>query len=204
LPDLVALSQGHAIAAGAWAVPLYALADLKLVLPANAKGKAQIWVTLVGVDGAVLVEKKSTLVIDPSTAATTPRGGTSGLLLVPASPPETAPAERPGRGAPDAQVAQVAPLPADRERATKLLKEGDQHMAKGNIAAARMVYELAADAGLAQGAMALAATYDPAELARLSVRGIQSDMREARRWYDRARQLGAKDAEQRLQRLGAN
>jgi hypothetical protein len=51
--------------------------------------------------------------------------------------------------------------------------------------------------------MAHAATYDPTELARLSVRGIQPDMREARRWYDRARQLGAKDADQRLHRLGA-
>ena len=41
-------------------------------------------------------------------------------------------------------------------------------------------------------------TFDAAELARLSVRGIQPDPKEARRWYERARQLGASDAEERL------
>ena len=52
--------------------------------------------------------------------------------------------------------------------------------------------------------MALAATYDAAELSRLGVRGLQPDRAVARRWYERARQLGAAEAEQRLRRLGAN
>jgi TPR repeat protein len=95
-----------------------------------------------------------------------------------------------------------APAP-DREWALKLTKEGDQHLSQGNVAAARNVYELAAEAGLAQAAMALAGTYDAAELARLNVRGVEPNSREAQRWYERARQLGAADAEQRLRRLGA-
>jgi TPR repeat protein len=65
------------------------------------------------------------------------------------------------------------------------------------------LYEFAADAGLAQGAMALAATFDADELAKLGVRGVASDPKEARRWYERARQLGATDAPQRISRLGA-
>ena len=69
---------------------------------------------------------------------------------------------------------------------------------------ARLFYERAADAGLAQAAMSLAATFDADELAKLQVRGIQADAKEARRWYERARQLGAAEAEQRLRRLGAN
>ena len=75
-------------------------------------------------------------------------------------------------------------------------------MADGGIAQARLLYERAAEAGLAQGAMAMAATYDPAELQRLGVRGLKPDQDQARRWYERARQLGAADAEQRLRRLG--
>ena len=84
------------------------------------------------------------------------------------------------------------------------MKKGDEQLAEGNVAAARLFYERAADAGLAQGAMALAATFDGAELARLGVRGIQPDPKQARRWYERARQLGANDAEERLRRIGTN
>ena len=43
-----------------------------------------------------------------------------------------------------------------------------------------------------------------AELERLNVRGIQPDAKEARRWYERARQLGATDTNKRLERLGAH
>jgi hypothetical protein len=52
--------------------------------------------------------------------------------------------------------------------------------------------------------MALAGTFDSAELARLQARGIAADRKEARRWYERARQLGAGGADQRLRRLGTN
>lgn len=85
----------------------------------------------------------------------------------------------------------------------RLVKRGDEQLADGGIAQARLLYERAADAGLAQGAMALAATYDPDELDRLGVRGLQPDGATAARWYERARQLGAVEAAQRLQRLGA-
>ena len=97
-----------------------------------------------------------------------------------------------------------ATTPQDRERALRLVKKGDEQLAEGNVAAARLFYERATDAGLAQGAMALAATFDGVELARLGVRGIQPDAKEARRWYERARQLGAGEAEGRLARLGGS
>ena len=105
--------------------------------------------------------------------------------------------------APPPPVTQPA-TPQDRERALRLVKKGDEQLTEGNVAAARLFYERAADAGLAQGAMALAGTFDAAELARLGVRGIQPDTKEARRWYERARQLGASDAEARLARLGGS
>jgi TPR repeat protein len=91
-----------------------------------------------------------------------------------------------------------------RERALRLVKKGDEQLADGGIAQARLLYERAADAGLALGAMSMAATYDPIELQRLGVRGLKPDQDQARRWYERARMLGAPEAEQRLRRLGAN
>ena len=182
LPPMVALSEGHFIGPGSWAVPLRALPNLKIIIPAGAQGSSEFVVTLVALDGAELDEKKSRLIVRD--------GSTPGL---PKAPALTA-----------APLVKVPALnPEDRQRALKLTREGDRHMAQGNIAAARQVYELAAEAGLAQAAMALAATYDAAELARFNVRGIEPNAKEAQRWYERARRLGAAEAEQRLLRLGA-
>jgi hypothetical protein len=52
--------------------------------------------------------------------------------------------------------------------------------------------------------MALAATFDADELAKLNVHAVKPNPKEARRWYERARQLGAADAEQHITRLGAH
>jgi hypothetical protein len=205
LPPTVALSEGHSLGPGAWTVPLRALPGLKILIPAAMQDRTEFVVTLMAVDGAELDEKRSTLVVhDPARP-----DHQSGIRAPPAinmlgvSPSQPMAPERPARLAPP-QVGTPATKSQDREWALKLAKEGDRHLAQGNLAAARQVYEMAAEAGLAQAAMALAATYDAAELARLNVRGIEPNAKEAQRWYELARQLGAGEAEQRLRRLGAN
>jgi len=109
-----------------------------------------------------------------------------------------APPPRPEVAAPKTAIG-----PEERERALRFLKRGDEELEDGRVAPARLLYERAAEMGLAQAAMALAATYDAAELAKLKLRNVQPDAREARRWYERALALGAGDAGERLQRLGA-
>jgi hypothetical protein len=201
LPPTAALSEGHAIGPGSWAVPLSALPTLKMTLPAGLGGRSDITITVVNVDGTVLVDAKTTLVVaSPAASSATGPPPTSASMLragveVP-SPPSVGKA---GVAAPGP----ASMTPEDRERATRLLKKGDEQMAEGNIASARLFYERAAERGLAQAAMALAATFDAAELARHKVRGLQADAVQAKRWYERARELGASDADQRLKRLGA-
>jgi hypothetical protein len=201
LPPLAALSAGYSIAPGAWAVPLATLPNLKIVLPGAVNGRSLIKASIVSSDGAVLAEAQSTLVVVPR--ATPPK------VATPVESPSTAPPPSArGQLAPRAVPLQSAPPPKslsveERERALRLVKRGDEQLAEGGIAQARLLYERAAEAGLAQGAMALAATYDPDELARLGVVGIQPDRATAARWYERARALGATEAAQRLQRLGA-
>jgi hypothetical protein len=177
LPAMAALSDGHVIAPGSWAIALNALPNLKILVPAGVTGTADVVVTLVGLDGAVLAEAKSTLVVRGAIAA--PK------LLVPESR--------------DAGL-----TPQDRQRALGFIKRGDDLMTAGNVEAARLFYERAADAGLAQGALALAATFDPDELNRRQVvGGLQPDPVAARRWYERARELGADEADEPLRRLSA-
>jgi hypothetical protein len=62
------------------------------------------------------------------------------------------------------------------------MKKGDEELEAGNVSAARLLYEFAADAGLAQAAMALAATFDADELAKLNIpedlaREVRRDVR---------------------------
>ena len=100
------------------------------------------------------------------------------------------------------------PAPAivrdDRERALKLKQKGDEQLTQGLIAPARLLYERAADLGLAQAALALAATYDEAALARSNLRGVSPDPQAAAHWYERARLLAARDPDRQVPSLGRN
>ena len=210
LPPMAALSAGYLIEPGSWAIPLWALPGLKITLPIPTEGSFVVLVTLVAIDGSgVLVEARSTLVVSAAPPASTDAHPdtppTAASRSFAAGAPSLArPAEREERTDPAPHIATPAMVPEDRERALKLVKKGDEAMADGLVAPARLLYERAADLGLAQAAMALAGTYDAAELTRPNLRGIRPDAKEAKRWYERARQLGAGDANERLRRLGAN
>jgi hypothetical protein len=189
-PRSVSLTEGHAIAPGSWAVPLIALRSLKAIVPAGISGRNEITISLVAADGTTLVETKTALVVGP------PR-----VLAAPADPrlsepKRVPPAPPPSRGSRLSDE--------EKARAERLLAVGDRHLEQGNIAAARMFYQHAADAGLAAGALKMAATYDPAELRRLEAVAVTPDRNEARKWYERARELGAPEAEGRLARLVGN
>jgi TPR repeat protein len=192
LPSMAALSEGYSIGPGSWAVPLQALADLKITLPIAAEGRADVSVSLVAVDGSVLAEVRTTLVVSapPRSSARSPPEVPAPALPAERSEPTTQTPSPPTIG-----------LPVDRERALQLLKKGEEQLAQGLVAPARLLFERAADLGLAQAAMALGATYDAAELDKPNLRGISPDAKQAKRWYERARQLGASEADIRLRRL---
>lgn len=82
-----------------------------------------------------------------------------------------------------------------------MVQRGEIFLKQSNVAAARQFFRRAADIGLAAGAMRLAATYDPIELATQPMIGLEPDPKEASRWYERARELGATEAGARLSRL---
>jgi len=95
--------------------------------------------------------------------------------------------------------------PASADDASEIaakMKIGAELMAHGDVTAARMMFERAAEAGEAAAAFALAETYDPAVLRRLRLRGgIAPDVALARRWYEKARDLGSITAPERIVRL---
>jgi hypothetical protein len=185
LPAAAALSEGHAIGPGAWAVPLVGLASLAVIVPVGLQGRWDVVIGLVTIDGTVLTESKTALVIAPA------------QLIAPGNKGET----------PSTNVASLGPAvgppvnTAERERAFGLHAKGQEQLGRGNIYSARMFFQRAAEAGLAEGALAAGGTFDPAELAKMKVIGLTPDIAAARRWYEKARELGAGEAAERLRRL---
>jgi len=165
---------------------VFATTTLKANVPAGAAGRHEIVLTLVRIDGTPLAEARTSLLVAPgsTTRASTPEPGYAATAR---------PAEM---SAKDAE--RVQRIAAQGER---FIAQGDQYLSEGDMAAARQFFQRAADLGYAPGAMRLATTYDPTELARLRSTSIAPDPEQARRWYERARELGAPDAEERLARL---
>jgi DnaJ domain len=75
---------------------------------------------------------------------------------------------------------------AQREQALHLHDKGLEQIGQGNVLAARGFFALAAKAGLKRSIRALAGTYDPEQLNKLGVLGMQPDVDTARTWYEKA------------------
>jgi TPR repeat protein len=95
-----------------------------------------------------------------------------------------------------------SPTPAELEQAVRMLDKGQQFLAQGNIVIARAYFARAAELGSAVAALRLAETYDPHEPGHL-VYGLRRDPSEARKWYQRAVELGVSEAKEKLRRLGS-
>lgn len=139
----------------------------------------------------------------PSASAPSPNAPAPLPPALPLPKAELAPAPPPQPAAGTAAAPTSPPLSAEaRARAEVLLARGGALLRDGDIVSARLFFERSADAGLAEGALALGGTYDPHELARLKVHGLKPEPAMARRWYEKARDLGSPAAADRLARLG--
>jgi TPR repeat protein len=89
----------------------------------------------------------------------------------------------------------------DPEDIKRLIKQGEQFAAAGDLVTARLVFQRAAEAGDATAALAMGASYDPIVLAKLGFRGISADVGKARSWYEKAKEFGSPEAPRRLELL---
>ena len=106
--------------------------------------------------------------------------------------------------APAARTGNEAAAPSktlDAETLAALMTRARSLLALGDIAAARLLLERAANAQDATAAFLLARTYDPAVLGVSDTRSITPDPMMARDWYRKAASFGSADAQQRLTQL---
>lgn len=122
-------------------------------------------------------------------------------VTVAAVPAVSAPPPEPPRAEKREEVMhKPAKLPSNIPEAT-LMKRGDDLFAQGDLAGARLYYEMVAETGNAKAAFALGRTHDPLVHERLHVRGLPPDPEQAAAWYRRAVAAGSGDAEQQLKKL---
>ena len=132
-------------------------------------------------------------------AAPLPAASVNAIAVTPVpaqtiAPPPAQPAPRP-----DNRPA----LRLDSGELEMLVKRGNEFIANGDLAAARLLLRRAAEAGSAEAALALGATFDPVVMQRLGAIGTTPDITQARQWYQRAAELGSNAALQRLAGLDA-
>ncbi len=116
-------------------------------------------------------------------------------LAVRAAPPQ--PAEKASAAGAATTVAAIAKsLDEDPN-----LKRGGEYLALGDIASARLFYELSMDSGNVKAATELGKTYDPLYLRSLKVVGALGRPEKAKEWYELAIGAGDQDAIARLKAL---
>jgi hypothetical protein len=205
LPARVMLSEGRLFSAGVWAVPLTSIGKLEIAPATGTSGSSELSFQVISLDGQVLADAKSTLLIEPQAAADGRQDredaakGKSILLTTGALDGTGA------QGGDKAKQAPTAPVsldPETEEKARKMMERGDESMAEGKITSARLFYKAAAEIGWAPAAFALAKTYDANELSHSTVvGGVRPDPALAQKWYQKASELGSAEASHRLQAL---
>jgi hypothetical protein len=115
---------------------------------------------------------------------------------------------------PSPMVAQPVPPPPElgtppaertlqlgNEEIATLVKRGKDDLNNGDLSSARLLLRRAAEAGNADAALALGASYDPLYLRRVGAIGAAPDPAQARKWYQTAADLGSATASQQLAKL---
>ena len=121
---------------------------------------------------------------------------------VPALAPQGANATQEAKiPSPHLETSAVIPPQIGTEELRTLTARGQELLRHGDIAAARLVFERAARAGDAAGALELGISYDPKFLRQLGVVGVKPDVAVASRWYEEASRLGSREAQQHLDQL---
>ena len=128
-------------------------------------------------------------------------------VVVSATPPDPAPgpvgtnAAQSSSPSPPAVAASPKKPVMSAAEITLMVERGRVLFDSGDLAAARLFFRRAANAGDAAAALAMGATYDPDILSKRFIRGIEADAQEARMWYEKARELGSPEGPRRIEML---
>jgi hypothetical protein len=169
------LSAGSQVGDSSWQLPLDRLKNVYLYAPTDFVGVMNSAVDLLGPDKRLLDRREVRFE----------------WLVKKESRPE-----------PNSSIWPANPAPVQSlngDLASTLMRRGQDFLGMGDIAAARVLFGRLADAGIADGAFAMAQTYDRRYLTMHKVIGVVGDESKARAFYQQAAQLGSVEAAHMLE-----
>ena len=200
------VSTGAAVDAAAWQVPAADLSNAWIIPPKEFVGRIEVTAELRLANNSVAQRQTIHLEwVGAAAAAPAAQQLEAAPQPEPARQQEAAHQPEPARQPEAARQPKAAPAhrQIDPEERAVLLQRGKDFIANGDLAAARVVLQRAAEAEDAEAALMLAATYDPAVLRKLGVIGFAPDVALARAWYEKAKALGSAEAPRRLEALAS-
>ncbi|MBO4224224.1 hypothetical protein GRB70_17555 [Bradyrhizobium neotropicale] len=189
LPAGARLTAGKRVAANEWRVSASEISAVSVIPPDGFVGQMVVTVELRDGDGAALVG--SSIRLSWKAAAS--------VAAQPAAAVVAAVPARPAAASPPPQMDTVRNL--DPKEISVVVKRGQDLLASGDIAAARLLLLRAAEARDARAALLLARTYDPMALKQLGASGPLADLAQARNWYQKAKEWGEPEAQRQLDAL---
>jgi hypothetical protein len=191
LPPMFSLNRGFA-AAGAWAVSLGEADALALAAPISFEGTLVLTIELVRDESEEPQRWQIQITLVPKPGTTPPPPAMPAFAPASTAAPQPKPAE--SIGSMKAAQPLRAAARAQMDRGRQLLQEND-------VAAARLIFKRLAESGVAEAAFAMAQTYDPEFLKTIPTAGLQPDLVQARKWYERAAVMGNASAAVRFGEL---
>ena len=180
------LSTGSPLGVSGWRLDADQLEGLQIRPPRDFVGAMNLMVDL-RLPGDRVADSKGLRLEWVARTKIQPAAAVAPAAAPPATVPQTPPAEP-----------QTAALHLDPAEIAILLKRGQDTLNNGDLVAARLLLQRAAAAGSADGALALAQTFDPAVIGRLGAIGVVADAAKAREWYQKAARLGSGLAAQQV------
>ena len=184
------LSTGSPLGVSGWRLDADQLEGLQIRPPRDYVGAMNLMVDL-RLSGDRLADSKGLRLEWVARPQIQPAAVVAPAAAPPATSPQAPPAE------PQTQP-QTAALHLDPAEIAILLKRGQDALNNGDLVAARLLLQRAAAAGSADGALALAQTFDSAVIGRLGAVGVAADAAKAREWYQKAARLGSGLAAQQV------
>ena len=179
LPDSFSITGASAAGDGSWVLAPQELQTARIIVPEQAAGEVDVAISLFDFAAVEVGLMNLRLKIAARTVKAGASASTSGGGL------------------------QTSAQSLDPDRARGLLERGRQLLEIGDVAAARLLFERAAEGGVAEAALLAGETYDPVRLAMRGVVGLRGSAETAKGWYERALAQGVNDAHGPLAVLAA-